>query len=118
MSECVGEGCTHSSHSKVLPPVDQPYDTGTVLNEKELDGFVQAGARVSLHKVELHRKMRRLGMGKHAAGNAHTLANHSRVPGEVLVADGKTKAQFKAELRAAKKRKNKMARQSRKRNRH
>lgn len=64
-----------------------------------------------------HRKMRSLGMGKHVAGNAHSLANHQRVPGEVTVGEGKTVAQWKAEKRAGKKRKNKLARKSRARNR-
>lgn len=68
-------------------------------------------------KKALHRKMRSLGMGKHVAGNALSLANHKRVPGEVTVGQGKTVAQVRAEQKASKKRKNKMARKSRRKNR-
>ena len=70
-----------------------------------------------LSKKAQHRQMRSLGMGKHVAGNAHSLANHQRVPGNVAVGEGKTVAQWKAEKRQHKKKKNKMARKSRARNR-
>jgi hypothetical protein len=72
---------------------------------------------LSVSKKIQHRKMRSLGMGKHVAGNAHSLANHPRVPGEVTVGEGKTVTQYKAEKRDKKKRKNKLARKSRTRNR-
>lgn len=70
-----------------------------------------------IQKKEFQRKARSLGIGKHAAGNAHTLANHKRVPGEVTVGEGKTVAGWKRERAQEKKRKNKMARKSRARNR-
>ena len=68
-------------------------------------------------KIALHRKMRSLGMGKHANGSAHTLANHKRVPDAVTVGEGKTLGQYKSERKEKKRHKNKMARKSRARNR-
>lgn len=72
---------------------------------------------LSTSKKIQHRKMRSLGMGKHVAGNANSLASHKRIPGEVEVGAGKTISQWKAKRRDKKKSKNKMARKSRRKNR-
>lgn len=67
-------------------------------------------------KVATHRKMRSLGMGKHTAGNAKSMDMHD-VPGAVTVGETKTLGQWRAERKQKKKRKNKLAKQSRKKNR-
>lgn len=100
------------------------YQVGDKLvNEEEMNRLLTTPGEVSVTaptkstKRALHRSMRRLGIGKHAGGNAQTLANHKRVPGEIAVGQTKTLAQVRADKAKQAKRKNKMARQSRKRNR-
>jgi hypothetical protein len=89
------------------------YERGTTLHDVENKKIKVPNTS----KNVLHRKMRSLGMGKHANGSAHTLANHSRVPDAVTVGEGKTLGQWKSERKEKAKRKNKMARKSRARNR-
>lgn len=118
MSECIGEGCTHPSHAQGVPK-------DVLVSAEEMERLTEPGDErktviETTHKPSrkaLHMKMRRLGMGKHAGGNAQVLANHSRVPGEIVVGQNKTLAQVRADKKAKTKRKNKMARKSRARNR-
>ena len=58
---------------------DLPGDDLKIVKEEE------QRLPLSVSKKLQHQKMRSLGMGKHVAGNASSLANHSRVPGEVAV---------------------------------
>lgn len=125
MSECIGEGCTHPSHGHVLTKEDTEVQYSGVrelVSEAEMKKLTELGDERKTviekpSKKSLHMKMRRLGMGKHAGGNAQTLANHSRVPGEIVVGQNKTLAQVRADKKAKSKRKNKMARRSRRANR-